>query len=146
MVDFTSGYRYYSPSQVALARRIRALRLMYVPLSEIQALLTADDPEILARILDRHRERIRERLSEYQRVLRHLPTVDEWTHERSKEKRVNKTETTKAYRCSFCSKAHAEVGRMIAGPNGVFICNECIGLCNEIIEREGLREAQSREP
>jgi hypothetical protein len=29
---------------------------------------------------------------------------------------------------------------MIAGPGGVMICNECVGLCNEIIEREGLRE------
>lgn len=35
-------------------------------------------------------------------------------------------------RCSFCDKAQNEVNRLIAGPN-VFICDECIGLCNSII-------------
>jgi ATP-dependent protease Clp ATPase subunit len=38
-------------------------------------------------------------------------------------------------RCSFCGKAKSEVGRLIAGP-GVYICNECVGLCSEIIEEE----------
>jgi len=37
--------------------------------------------------------------------------------------------------CSFCGKAKSEVDRLIAGP-GVYICNECVGLCNEIIEEE----------
>jgi len=35
-------------------------------------------------------------------------------------------------RCSFCGKAKSAVGRLIAGP-GVYICNECVDLCNEII-------------
>jgi ATP-dependent protease Clp ATPase subunit len=35
-------------------------------------------------------------------------------------------------RCSFCNKARGQVARLIAGPN-VYICNECIALCNEII-------------
>jgi len=34
--------------------------------------------------------------------------------------------------CSFCGKSHDEVVRMIAGPN-VFICDECVNLCNEVI-------------
>jgi ClpX C4-type zinc finger len=34
--------------------------------------------------------------------------------------------------CSFCGKANSDVGKLIAGP-GVYICNECIGLCNEIL-------------
>ncbi len=38
-------------------------------------------------------------------------------------------------RCSFCGKAKSEVGKLIAGP-GVYICNECVGLCGEIIEKE----------
>ncbi len=38
------------------------------------------------------------------------------------------------YICSFCGKKNAEVERMIAGPNGVAICNECVDLCNEIID------------
>ncbi|WP_214409763.1 ClpX C4-type zinc finger protein [Sphaerisporangium fuscum] len=35
-------------------------------------------------------------------------------------------------RCSFCSKPKTEVDKMVAGP-GVHICNECVGLCNEIL-------------
>jgi ATP-dependent Clp protease ATP-binding subunit ClpX len=38
-------------------------------------------------------------------------------------------------KCSFCGKAKSAVSRMIAGP-GVYICNECVGLCNEIIAEE----------
>jgi endopeptidase Clp ATP-binding regulatory subunit (clpX) len=34
--------------------------------------------------------------------------------------------------CSFCGKSQEEVGKLIAGPN-VYICDECIGLCNEIM-------------
>lgn len=37
--------------------------------------------------------------------------------------------------CSFCGKNQDEVGKLIAGPN-VHICNECVGLCNEIIAEE----------
>src|SRR5579884_1721110 len=35
-------------------------------------------------------------------------------------------------RCSFCNKVHAQVAKVIAGP-GVYICNECVGLCDEIL-------------
>src|SRR4030043_1019732 len=35
-------------------------------------------------------------------------------------------------KCSFCGKGHAEVKKLIAGPT-VYICNECVELCNEII-------------
>ncbi len=38
--------------------------------------------------------------------------------------------------CSFCGKNQHQVGRMISGPNGAFICDECIDVCNEIIEEE----------
>jgi ClpX C4-type zinc finger len=37
--------------------------------------------------------------------------------------------------CSFCGKAQNKVGKLIAGPNA-YICNECVDLCNEIIEEE----------
>ena len=40
------------------------------------------------------------------------------------------------YRCSFCGKDQEKVHRLIAGPGGVYICNECIDLCREIIEEE----------
>ncbi len=42
----------------------------------------------------------------------------------------------KKVRCSFCGKAQEIVKRIVAGPNGVFICDECIGICNNIIENE----------
>ena len=38
-------------------------------------------------------------------------------------------------KCSFCGKTQKQVKKLIAGP-GVYICDECIGLCNEIIEEE----------
>ena len=44
-------------------------------------------------------------------------------------------DTPKSVKCSFCGKAQENVKRIIAGP-GVYICNECIGLCNDIIENE----------
>jgi ATP-dependent protease Clp ATPase subunit len=38
-------------------------------------------------------------------------------------------------KCSFCGKSQKQVRKLIAGP-GVYICDECIDLCNEIIEEE----------
>jgi len=39
-------------------------------------------------------------------------------------------------RCSFCGKAQDEVRKLIAGPNGIYICDECIELCSDIVEEE----------
>lgn len=39
-------------------------------------------------------------------------------------------------RCSFCNKTEDHVRKLIAGPNGVYICNECVDICAEIIEEE----------
>ncbi|MBN2555346.1 MAG: ATP-dependent Clp protease ATP-binding subunit ClpX [Anaerolineales bacterium] len=39
-------------------------------------------------------------------------------------------------RCSFCNRDEQEVHRLIAGPEGVFICNECVDLCRNILEGE----------
>jgi ATP-dependent Clp protease ATP-binding subunit ClpX len=46
-------------------------------------------------------------------------------------------------RCSFCGKEQRMVKRLVAGPN-VFICDECIGMCNEILSEEDLLEQGSR--
>ena len=45
-------------------------------------------------------------------------------------------------RCSFCNKSAGQVKRLIAGPEGVYICNECVELCEEIIadEEAGIAE------
>jgi uncharacterized Zn finger protein len=40
------------------------------------------------------------------------------------------------YRCSFCGKSQEQVHRLIAGPGGVYICNECIVLCQGILDEE----------
>ncbi len=39
-------------------------------------------------------------------------------------------------KCSFCGRPQGQVRKMISGPNGVFICDECIEVCNEIIMEE----------
>lgn len=44
--------------------------------------------------------------------------------------------------CSFCGKAQDDVKKMIAGPANCFICDECIEICNEIMEEEREREKQ----
>lgn len=40
--------------------------------------------------------------------------------------------------CSFCGKSEDEVLKLIAGPNGITICDECIAECNDILERESV--------
>ena len=40
------------------------------------------------------------------------------------------------YNCSFCSKTQDQVKRLIAGPGAVYICDECVDLCREIIDEE----------
>jgi cyclic pyranopterin phosphate synthase len=45
-------------------------------------------------------------------------------------------------RCSFCGKDQQEVKKLIAGP-GVYICDECVGLCDDIIEKERADAAEA---
>ena len=46
-----------------------------------------------------------------------------------------------AYICSFCTRGQEEVQRLIAGPGGVFICDECVTLCTQIIAEERATKA-----
>ncbi len=39
-------------------------------------------------------------------------------------------------RCSFCNKTQAQVRKLIAGPNGIYICDECVGVCGDILDEE----------
>ena len=39
-------------------------------------------------------------------------------------------------RCSFCNKSEDQVRKLIAGPEGVYICDECIEICAEIMDEE----------
>ncbi|MDF2609481.1 MAG: ATP-dependent Clp protease, ATP-binding subunit ClpX [Lachnospiraceae bacterium] len=49
---------------------------------------------------------------------------------------ANRTEDRKQLRCSFCNKNQDQVRKLIAGPNNVYICDECIEICAEIVEEE----------
>jgi ATP-dependent Clp protease ATP-binding subunit ClpX len=49
---------------------------------------------------------------------------------------MSTTDTTAMLRCSFCSKTQHDVDKLIAGP-GVYICDECIGLCNKTLAVDG---------
>mgnify|MGYP001602468411 CR=1 FL=1 len=48
---------------------------------------------------------------------------------------MSKYDDKKQLKCSFCGKSQEQVKRLIAGP-GVYICDECIDLCSEIITDE----------
>lgn len=58
----------------------------------------------------------------------------EFPCDRAKEKDMAK-QKKESLSCSFCGKSQDEVKKLIAGPN-VFICNECIELCNEILKED----------
>jgi ATP-dependent Clp protease ATP-binding subunit ClpX len=49
------------------------------------------------------------------------------------------------YHCSFCGRSQAEVQRLIAGPGAVYICDECVELCREILEEEGVAKPAASE-
>src|SRR5215203_1303064 len=46
------------------------------------------------------------------------------------------------YHCSFCGKSQDQVRRLIAGPGAVYICDECVDLCREIIDEEEVPAAK----
>src|SRR5688500_19102971 len=46
--------------------------------------------------------------------------------------------------CSFCRKSHRDVGPLVEGPGDVYICGECIELCQSIIDQEKRRRSAPR--
>jgi hypothetical protein len=56
-------------------------------------------------------------------------------HEARKERDMKRGRAV--YGCSFCGKSQQAVRRLIAGPGGVYICDGCVRLCNEIIAHDG---------
>lgn len=50
-----------------------------------------------------------------------------------------------SFKCSFCGKPQETVRRLIAGPGGVYICSECVALCNEIISKQEREEREAGE-
>ena len=54
----------------------------------------------------------------------------------------NEEDSGKLLYCSFCGKSQHEVKKLIAGPS-VFVCDECVELCNDIISEELQEQAAS---
>ena len=50
------------------------------------------------------------------------------------------------YTCSFCGKNQDQVRRLIAGPGAVYICDECVELCREIIQEDKSSPARPKVP
>ena len=48
-------------------------------------------------------------------------------------------------RCSFCNKTQDQVKKLIAGPNGAYICDECVGICADILDEEFENEEDIQE-
>ena len=46
--------------------------------------------------------------------------------------------------CSFCRKSYRDVGPLVEGPGDVYICGECIELCQSILDQEQQRRGQSK--
>ena len=60
----------------------------------------------------------------------------------SEDRQGRSGDSNKILYCSFCGKSQHEVRKLIAGPS-VFICDECVELCNDIIREELEEKAQS---
>ena len=48
--------------------------------------------------------------------------------------------------CSFCGKSEDEIQKLAAGPSGIFICNECVGVCQTIMAGEGAGVSRAFDP
>src|SRR6476661_5925427 len=75
-------------------------------------------------------------------------TVAIWSAKASRSSRTPGGRTMpsdKHLRCSFCGKSKESVKKFISGPS-VYICNECVSLCNEILAEEEEREAADAVP
>ncbi len=46
------------------------------------------------------------------------------------------TEKSETHYCSFCGKSQHEVRKLISGPSSVFVCNECVALCNDLVHEK----------
>jgi hypothetical protein len=59
-------------------------------------------------------------------------------------KRKSAPDEKEILRCSFCNKSQRDVRKLIAGP-AVYICNECVGICLDILENERIDEKKGDE-
>ena len=57
----------------------------------------------------------------------------------------NRSDDKKIPRCSFCGKTGSQVHKLVAGPNNVYICDECVSTCAEVLAEEFPREPELTE-
>ncbi|MEE2886934.1 MAG: ClpX C4-type zinc finger protein, partial [Planctomycetota bacterium] len=60
--------------------------------------------------------------------------------------RNSSTKGRSVERCTFCEKSRHHVQSLIAGPPGVYICNECIEICNTILKEEDRKSHETSGP
>ncbi|MGF1583069.1 MAG: ATP-dependent Clp protease ATP-binding subunit ClpX [Gemmataceae bacterium] len=72
-----------------------------------------------------------------------MPTKDSGTGSGSRKPTGSSGRNRNAY-CSFCRRSYREVGPLVEGPGDVYICGECIELCQSIIEQEKRRRGVSK--
>ena len=58
---------------------------------------------------------------------------------------ASRIDDKKQPRCSFCNKTQDQVKKLIAGPNGAYICDECVGICADILDEEFENEEDIQE-
>jgi ATP-dependent Clp protease ATP-binding subunit ClpX len=59
---------------------------------------------------------------------------------------VSRGEGRATYHCSFCGKSQDQVRRLIAGPGAIYICDECVELCREVIQENTKRPGRAKLP
>jgi DNA-binding transcriptional MerR regulator len=138
VTSFETSYRYYTNAQLDTAHFIARLRRVDMPLKDIAQLMITTDAMIAVRLLDAHRSALILRASQVGAMAEEVPSVDDHVNTFREDSDV---EEDSEHQCSFCGKAAHDVCRMIAGPDGVVICNECVTRCNEIMEDEEARSA-----
>ena len=67
------------------------------------------------------------------------PSGDEGKPADGKPAKGKPSRSSRVAHCSFCGKSHREVGPLIEGPEGIFICASCVDLCESIIQQERRR-------
>jgi ATP-dependent Clp protease ATP-binding subunit ClpX len=74
-----------------------------------------------------------------------MPTKDSGTGGSGRKPTGSTGRNRNAY-CSFCRKSYRDVGPLVEGPGDVYICGECIELCQSIIDQEKRRQGRTKTP
>jgi ATP-dependent Clp protease ATP-binding subunit ClpX len=75
-----------------------------------------------------------------------MPTKDSGTGSGGRKPTAGAAGRSRNAYCSFCRKSYRDVGPLVEGPGDVYICGECIELCQSIIDQEKRRRGSSKTP